>query len=49
MKRQDLLGSTQERTGEYSSNFRMDMLLKESEHVRNSERLIGNVTHVQLT
>ena len=47
IKRNDLLfdrsGGSSSRSGDYSSsNLRMDLLLKESEHARNSERLIDD-------
>merc|ERR1712241_882297 len=44
VKRQELLGSNKlQSNGDFSSpDFRMNMLLKESEHARNSERLIDD-------
>jgi len=44
VKRQELLGSNKTQSnGDYSGpDFRMNMLLKESEHARNSERLIDD-------
>jgi len=43
VKRQELLGSNRiQSNGDFSPDFRMNLLLKESEHVRNSERLIDD-------
>jgi len=44
IRRQDLLGSNkiQSNGSDHSPNFRMNLLLKESEHARNSERLIDD-------
>ena len=43
VKRQELLGSNRiQSNGDFSPDIRMNLLLKESEHVRNSERLIDD-------
>ena len=44
IKRHELLdqGSSKSKSRDFSSNLRMDLLLKESEHARNSERLIDD-------
>ena len=50
MKRQELLGSprVQSNNSDYSSDFRMNLLLKESEHARNSERLIDDQINIAI-
>ena len=49
IRRQDLLGThTVQSNGDFSPNFRMNLLLKESEHARNSERLIDDQINIAI-
>jgi Golgi SNAP receptor complex protein 1 len=50
VKRHELLGDGEHggKNGDLSSNVRMDLLLKESEHARNSDRLIDDQINIAI-
>lgn len=49
MKRRDLLGSNRNpKTLDFTADHRMNLLLKESEHARNSERLIDDQINIAI-